>query len=39
VRSLTVQALGNALVGIIAFAVVEAVPGAVERRRMSRRRM
>ena len=39
VRSLTVQALGNALVGIIAFAVVEAVPGVVERRRMSRRRM
>jgi rod shape-determining protein MreD len=39
VRTLTAQALGNALVGIVVFALVEAVPGAVERRRMSRRRM
>ena len=39
VRTLTAQALGNALVGIVVFAMVEAVPGAVERRRMNRRRM
>jgi rod shape-determining protein MreD len=31
------QALGNALVGIVAFAIIEALPGIIERRRMSRR--
>lgn len=31
------QAVGNAVVGIIAFAVIESLPGAVERRRLSRR--
>ena len=31
------QALGNALVGAVAFAVVEAVPGVMERRRIARR--
>ena len=31
------QALGNALVGIVVFLVVERLPGAVERRRLSRR--
>jgi rod shape-determining protein MreD len=30
------QALGNALVGVIAFQIVELLPGAVERRRMSK---
>jgi rod shape-determining protein MreD len=32
------QALGNALVGLIAFAIIETVPGAMERRRMRRPR-
>ena len=32
------QALGNALVGLISFAVVESLPGAIERRRGGRRR-
>ena len=31
------QALGNALVGIIGFTFIEALPGAVERRRTTRR--
>jgi rod shape-determining protein MreD len=31
------QALGNALVGIVAFAIIEALPGVIERRRVSRR--
>jgi len=31
------QALGNAAVGMIAFTVIESLPGAVERRRLSRR--
>jgi hypothetical protein len=31
------QAAGNALVGTIAMAVIEAVPGVVERRRLERR--
>lgn len=33
------QALGNALVGVVAFQVVELLPGAMERRRMSRTRL
>lgn len=32
------QALGNALVGLIAFAIIEAMPGAMERRRLRRPR-
>jgi hypothetical protein len=31
------QALGNAAVGMIAFTIIESVPGIVERRRMRRR--
>jgi rod shape-determining protein MreD len=31
------QALGNALVGLVSFAVVESLPGAIERRRGRRR--
>ena len=31
------QAFGNAAVGMIAFTVIESLPGAVERRRLSRR--
>jgi rod shape-determining protein MreD len=31
------QALGNAAVGMIAFTIIEAVPGVLERRRMRRR--
>jgi rod shape-determining protein MreD len=33
------QALGNALVGVAAFQLVELLPGAVERRRMARTRL
>ena len=33
------QALGNALTGVVAFQVVELLPGAVERRRMARSRL
>jgi rod shape-determining protein MreD len=32
------QALGNALVGLIVFAIIETVPGAMERRRLRRPR-
>ena len=32
------QALGNALVGLIAFAIIEGLPGAMERRRLRRPR-
>ena len=32
------QAVGNAVVGIIAFTIIEALPGAIERRRLSRSR-
>jgi hypothetical protein len=31
------QAIGNAIVGMIAFAIMEALPGAIERRRAGRR--
>ena len=31
------QALGNAVVGIVGFTIMEALPGAIERRRMTRR--
>ena len=36
--ALTGQAIGNAVVGIVAFQIVEFLPGAVERRRLSRGR-
>ena len=36
-ESILRQALGNAIVGMIAFAIVEALPGVVERRRIGRR--
>jgi rod shape-determining protein MreD len=32
------QALGNALVGIVAFAIIESLPGMMERRRIRRAR-
>ena len=31
------QALGNAVIGMIAFAIIESLPGMVERRRSGRR--
>jgi len=31
------QALGNAVVGIVGFTIIEALPGAIERRRMAKR--
>jgi rod shape-determining protein MreD len=37
--ALTGQAFGNAVVGIIAFQIVELLPGAVERRRAARGRL
>ena len=37
VRTIVAQALANALAGMIAFTVIEAVPGLVERRKMERR--
>lgn len=36
-KPLAAQALGNALVGIVAFGIIEALPGIVERRRSRRR--
>ena len=36
-RSIAGQAFGNAIVGTVAFAALEAVPGLVERRRLARR--
>lgn len=35
--AVTSQALGNAAVGLVAFAVIESLPGALERRRTRRR--
>jgi rod shape-determining protein MreD len=35
--ALASQALGNALVGMVAFAIIESVPGMMERRRLTRR--
>ena len=37
-KPLAAQALGNALVGIIGFGIIESLPGAVERRRSRRGR-
>jgi rod shape-determining protein MreD len=36
-KAIVSQALGNAVVGMIAFAIIEALPGMVERRRIGRR--
>ena len=36
-KAIATQALGNAVVGMIAFTIVEAFPGVVERRRAGRR--
>jgi rod shape-determining protein MreD len=36
-KAIATQALGNALVGMIAFTVIEALPGVMERRRIGRR--
>ena len=36
-KAIATQALGNAIVGMIAFTIVEALPGVIERRRIGRR--
>jgi len=36
-KAVATQALGNAIVGMIVFSIVEAFPGAIERRRAGRR--
>jgi rod shape-determining protein MreD len=36
-KAVASQAVGNAVVGIIAFAIIEALPGVMERRRVGRR--
>jgi rod shape-determining protein MreD len=36
-KAIATQALGNAAVGMVAFAIIESLPGVVERRRMGRR--
>jgi rod shape-determining protein MreD len=36
-KAIATQALGNALVGMIAFTIIEACPGVMERRRIGRR--
>jgi rod shape-determining protein MreD len=37
-KAVTTQALGNALVGIVAFSIIESLPGMMERRRSRARR-
>jgi hypothetical protein len=37
-KPLGAQALGNALIGIVAFGIIESLPGVVERRRSRRGR-
>jgi rod shape-determining protein MreD len=37
-KAIATQALGNAVVGMIAFTIIEALPGVMERRRIGRRR-
>ena len=34
--AIVTQALGNAVIGLVAFAIIESLPGAMERRRMRR---
>ena len=36
-KAVASQAVGNAVVGMVAFAIIEALPGVMERRRMGRR--
>lgn len=36
-KAIATQALGNAVVGMIAFTIIEALPGVMERRRVGRR--
>jgi hypothetical protein len=36
-KAIATQALGNAIVGMIAFTIIEALPGVIERRRIGRR--
>ena len=36
-KAIATQALGNAIIGMIAFTIVEALPGVMERRRIGRR--
>jgi rod shape-determining protein MreD len=36
-QAATAQALGNAVLGIVTFAIIEALPGIIERRRVGRR--
>jgi rod shape-determining protein MreD len=36
-KAIATQALGNAIVGMVAFAIIEALPGVMERRRIGRR--
>lgn len=36
-KAIGTQALGNAVVGMVAFAIIEALPGVMERRRIGRR--
>lgn len=36
-RAVATQAVGNAVVGMIAFTIIEALPGVIERRRVRRR--
>jgi rod shape-determining protein MreD len=38
-KAIATQALGNAIVGMIAFSIVESFPGMMERRRAGRRRL
>ena len=37
-KAVTTQALGNALIGIVAFSIIESLPGMIERRRSRARR-
>jgi len=36
-KAIGTQALGNAIIGMIAFSIIEALPGMIERRRIGRR--
>jgi rod shape-determining protein MreD len=36
-KAIATQAIGNALVGMVAFSIIEALPGVMERRRIGRR--
>jgi len=38
-KAIATQALGNAVVGMIAFTIIESLPGVMERRRAGRRRL